>query len=105
MTQKEFLKAVLRVEGLPDAVAEYAETSLEKIENKPADKKVLENQALKEQIVGAIGEEKLFAGQVADKVGITRQRASALLAILFKEERVKRGAVKDGKTLKYQYYL
>lgn len=105
MTQKEFLKAVLAVEGLPDAVAEYAGAALEKIENKPADKKVLENQALKDGIVVAIGEEKLFADKVADKVGITRQRASALLAILFKEERVKREAVKDGKALKYQYYL
>ena len=85
MTNREFLTAIANGTLGPEVTA-HATTALEKMDaallarkNKPS-KKALENAPIIEQIVNEVlGTEPMTAGQVAEAVGISTQKASALL--------------------------
>ena len=85
MTNRDFLTNVANGTINEDVIA-HATASLEKMDaalaarkNKPS-KKALENAPIIEHIVNEVlGSEPMTAGQVAEVVGISTQKASALL--------------------------
>ena len=94
MTNREFLNAVATNDTLPEDVRAYANASIEKLDaalaarkNKPS-KKAVENAPIIEQIVNEVlGSEAMTAGQVAEVVGISVQKASALLRAIVADGR------------------
>ena len=86
MTNREFLTAIANG-TINDEVIAHATASIEKLDaanlarkNKPS-KKALENAPIIEQIVSEVltVDTPMTAGQVAEAVGISTQKASALL--------------------------
>lgn len=86
MTNREFLTAIANG-TINDEVIAHATASIEKLDaanlarkNKPS-KKALENAPIIEQIVNEVltVDTPMTAGQVAEAVGISTQKASALL--------------------------
>jgi predicted HTH transcriptional regulator len=94
MTNREFLNAVATNDTLPEDVRAYANASIEKLDaalaarkNKPS-KKAVENAPIIEQIVNEVlGTEAMTASQVAEVVGISVQKASALLRAIVADGR------------------
>ena len=94
MTNREFLNAVATNETLSEDVRAYANASIEKLDaalaarkNKPS-KKAVENAPIIEQIVNEVlGSEAMTASQVAEVVGISVQKASALLRAIVADGR------------------
>ena len=94
MTNREFLTAIASNTTIPAELVEYATERLAKMDatnearkNKPS-KKAAENAPLMEQIVTEIlGVEAITAGQVRKALGISAQKASALLRALVAEGR------------------
>ena len=86
MTNREFLTAVIALENAPEEIKTYAEEKLAKMDatnearkNKPS-KKATENAPIMEQIATEVlGTEAVTAATVAETVGISVQKASALL--------------------------
>lgn len=86
MTNREFFKAIASNETIATDLREHAEAALVKLDNalearknKPS-KTALENAPLIEQIVNEVlGSEGKTAMDVAAEVGISTQKASALL--------------------------
>ena len=84
MTNREFFNAI--VNGtLTEEVIAHAQTSIEKLDarnaarkDKPS-KKSLENEPIKEAIKSVLTDEPMTASDVAEKVEISVQKASALL--------------------------
>lgn len=95
MTNREFLTAVANA-NINDEITAHANASLEKLDaalaarkNKPS-KKAIENAPLMDQIVNEVlGSEAMTASQVAEVLGVSTQKASALL----------RAVVADGKAV------
>lgn len=93
MTNREFLTAIANGEINADVTA-HAVASLEKMDaanlarkNKPS-KKAAENAPIIEQIVNEVlGSEAMTASQVAEVVGISVQKASALLRAIVADGR------------------
>lgn len=85
MTNREFLTAVANA-NINDEITAHATASLEKLDaalaarkNKPS-KKAIENAPLMDQIVNEVlGSEAMTASQVAEVLGVSTQKASALL--------------------------
>lgn len=105
MTQKEFFAAVVSSD-VSEAVLAFAQAELEKLENKKPTAKAVENAAIRETIVALItGKGPMFAAEVAAALEITPQKANSLLAILFKDGKVARDAVRHptGKGFIYRY--
>ena len=94
MTNREFLTAVAALENAPEELKAEAIVRIEKLDatnearkNKPS-KKATENAPLMEQIVNEIlGTEAVTAGTVAETLGVSTQKASALLRALVAEGR------------------
>lgn len=94
MTNREFLNAIASNDTLPAEVIEYANASIAKLDaalaarkNKPS-KKALENAPIIEQIVNEVlGSEPMTAAMVAEVVGISVQKASALLRAIVADGR------------------
>ena len=92
MTNREFLTAVVALENAPEEIKTYAEEKLAKMDatnearkNKPS-KKATENAPIMAQIADEIlGTEAVTAATVAEKAGISAQKASALLRALVDE--------------------
>ena len=92
MTNREFLTAVVALENAPEEIKTYAEEKLAKMDatnearkNKPS-KKATENAPIMEQIATEVlGTEAKTAATVAETVGISVQKASALLRALVAE--------------------
>lgn len=92
MTNREFLTAVAALENAPEEIKTYAEEKLAKMDatnearkNKPS-KKATENAPIMAQIADEVlGTEAVTAATVAEKVGISVQKASALLRALVDE--------------------
>ena len=86
MTNREFLTAVSACENCSDEVREYAKAAIAKMDatnearkNKPS-KKATENAPILEQIANEIlTSEAQTAATIAEAVGISVQKASALL--------------------------
>lgn len=94
MTNREFLTAIANAENIPAELVEHATAALAKMDaanearkNKPS-KKATENAPLMEQITAEIlGTEAVTAGTVAEALGVSTQKASALLRALVAEGR------------------
>ena len=94
MTNREFLTAIASNTAMPAELVEYATERLAKMDaanearkNKPS-KKAAENAPLMEQIATEIlGTEAVTAGQVGEALGVSTQKASALLRALVAEGR------------------
>ena len=92
MTNRDFLTAISNLENISEELKAEALARIEKIDatnearkNKPS-KKALENAPIMEQIVNEVlGAEAVTAGTVAEAVGISVQKASALLRALVAE--------------------
>ena len=84
MTKREFFVAV--IDAVEDAELKlFAEKEIAKMDERNAkrkaspSKKALENEPIKNAIVGVLGNEPMTASEVAEKVEISTQKASALL--------------------------
>ena len=92
MTNREFLTAVAALENAPEEIKTYAEEKLAKMDatnearkNKPS-KKATENAPIMAQIADEIlTSEAQTASAIAEAVGISVQKASALLRALVDE--------------------
>ena len=85
MTNREFLNAVSACENCSDEVREYAQAAIAKMDaanearkNKPS-KKSEENAPIMENIANILTAEAQTASAIAEAVGISVQKASALL--------------------------
>ena len=95
MTNREFYTAVIALDAATDEMKTYAQERLAKLDatnearkNKPS-KTAIENAPLLEQIVNEVlTTELMTAGQVAETMGISTQKASALLRQLVAADRV-----------------
>jgi len=84
MTNREFFTAI--VNGtLNEEVIAHAQSSIEKLDTRNASrkdkpsKKSLENEPIKEAIKSLLTEDPMTASEIAEKVEISTQKASALL--------------------------
>lgn len=84
MTNREFYTAIVNG-NITDEVIAHASAAIEKLDkalenrkNKPS-KKATENAPVLEAITGVLGAEPMVASDIATAVGITTQKASALL--------------------------
>jgi predicted XRE-type DNA-binding protein len=84
MTKREFFEAV--IEAVEDAELKlFAEKEIAKMDERNAkrkaspSKKSVENEPIKEAIRNVIGADPLTASEIAETVGISTQKASALL--------------------------
>ena len=92
MTNREFLTAVANLETAPQEIRDEATARIAKMDatnearkNKPS-KKATENAPIMEQIATEVlGTEAVTAATVAETVGISVQKASALLRALVAE--------------------
>lgn len=92
MTNREFLNAIATAENIPEDLKNEATARIEKLDaanearkNKPS-KKAEENAPLIAQIYDEIlGAEGITASAVAEKMGVSTQKANALLRALVAE--------------------
>ena len=93
MTKREFYTTISENETLTEELRNFATAQIAALDNTLAKRKEkptkasIENAPLVEQIVTMLGEEPKTASDLAEPMGVTPQKASALLRI----------AVKDGK--------
>lgn len=94
MTNREFLTAIASNTAMPAELVEYATAALAKMDaanearKNKLSKKATENASLMEQIVNEILDtEAVTAGTVAETLGVSTQKASALLRALVAEGR------------------
>lgn len=96
MTSRDFFKAIANNETVGAEYREYAENALRKLDDKNAAhrnktlkadaKKEAENRELKSHILNALTEVEIAVSpKIAEKVGISTQKASALLRQLVEE--------------------
>ena len=96
MTSRDFFKAIANNEAIGAEYREYAENALRKLDDKNAAhrnktskadaKKEAENKALKSHILNALSEVEIAVSpEIAEKVEISTQKASALLRQLVEE--------------------
>ena len=103
MTRREFLEKV-RANEVTEEVIEKAGELIEKMdaENEKrknrVSKKALENEPVKEAIKGVLGDEPKTATEIGTEIGISTQKASALLrqieGLTVVEVKTKKGKVK-----------
>lgn len=111
MTYREMLTSI--VNGtINDEVIEKATERLEKLdaENEKrknrVSKKALENEPVKERILEVLGEEPKTATEIGSEVGISTQKASALLRQLVNDGKVEKTEVKvKGKGVQKGYFV
>ena len=83
MTKREFLNAVIALND--EVTSEFAKTELEKMDVRNANRKdkpsktAIANEPIKAKIAEVLTSEPQTASVIAEKVGITVQKASALL--------------------------
>lgn len=97
MTKREFLVAVKELEGCTDemkAVADKMIAGLDKKSSKPT-KAQLENEAIKDKIAEYLDDEPKTAREIAEAVGITTNKAAALLRQMAEVEKVPGEKTKD----------
>lgn len=85
MTKREFFEAVMAVEGIDAELKLFAEQEIAKMDERNAkrkgapSKKSIENEPIKAKIVEVLTETPQSASEIAEKVGISVQKCSALL--------------------------
>ena len=89
MTEREFLTKVIATEGIADELKTYAEEGIAKLDAKndkrrnTQTKAQKENEGLMAEIVDTItANGKMVASEIADAMGISTQKASALCKLL-----------------------
>ena len=101
MTNREFMTTISTMENIPEELKEYALAAIAKLDatnearkNKPS-KKATENAPIMDQIANEIlSSEAVTAATVAEAVGISVQKASALLRALADEGRAVKAEAK-----------
>ena len=101
MTNREFLTAVAAIENVPADIKEYAEAAIAKMDatnearkNKPS-KAAVENAPIMDQIFNEVlSGEAMTASAVAEAIGISVQKANALLRALVADGRAEATEVK-----------
>lgn len=85
MTKREFFEAVMAIENVDAEIALFAEQEITKMNERNAkrknspSKKSVENEPIKEKIIEVLTSEAQTASDIAEKVGISTQKCSALL--------------------------
>ena len=85
MTKREFYEAVIALENVDAELALFAENEINKMNERNAKRKstpsktALANEPIKAQIVEVLTETPQSASEIAEKVGISTQKCSALL--------------------------
>jgi predicted transcriptional regulator len=88
MTEREFLTAVLAVEGIATDLADYATEGLAKLDARNDKRKntkskaQVENEGIMATILEALATAPMVASEIATAVGISTQKASALCKLL-----------------------
>lgn len=95
MTAREFYSAVLALDNLPKALAEYAEKAIDKLNDKNEKRKVsksalahkAENEDIKSAILALLADGSVkTAGAIAETMGFKVQKITSLLSQLVKAE-------------------
>lgn len=113
MTEREFLTAVLAIEGLSDDLKTYADAAIAKLDARNEKRKTTETKAQKENkevmttIVNTItANGAMVASEIGTALGISTQKASALCKLLVDEGTLVKTDVKvKGKGTVKQYSL
>ena len=85
MTKREFYEAVMALENVDAELVLFAENEINKMNERNAKRKstpsktALANEPIKAQIVEVLTETPQSASEIAEKVGISTQKCSALL--------------------------
>lgn len=85
MTRREFFEAVANCEGIDSELKLFAEKEIEKMDARNAkrranpSKKAVENEPIKDAIRKVLTDEPQSAKEIAEKIEISTQKASALL--------------------------
>ena len=85
MTKREFYEAVMALENVDAELALFAENEINKMNERNAKRKstpsktAIANEPIKAQIVEVLTETPQSASEIAEKVGISTQKCSALL--------------------------
>ena len=93
MTERDFLNAVIKGDINADVIA-HANEGIAKLDAKNAKRKVtptkeqVANEALKADILVALADKPMVASEVAQALGVSTQKASALCTLLVKEGKV-----------------
>lgn len=88
MTEREFLTAILAVEGIATDLADYATEGLAKLDARNDKRKntkskaQIENEGIMATILEALATAPMVASEIATAVGISTQKASALCKLL-----------------------
>ena len=88
MTEREFLTAILAVEGIATDLADYATEGLAKLDARNDKRKntktkaQVENEGIMASILEALATAPMVASEIASAVGISTQKASALCKLL-----------------------
>lgn len=92
MTKREFLTAVMNIEGVDEELVKFASEEIAKLDNKNEKRKTTltatqkQNLELAKQIVDLINERKtMVASDVAQVLEISTQKASAILVKLVEQ--------------------
>lgn len=101
MTTREFLTAVAAIENVPTEIKEHAEAAIAKLDatnearkNKPS-KTAIENAPIMDQIYNEVlTGEAVTASVVAEAIGVSPQKATALLRALVADGRAEATEVK-----------
>ena len=84
MTKREFFEAVMALENVDAELVLFAEQEIEKMNERNAKRKntpsktAIANEPIKAQIVEVLTETPQSASEIAEKVGISKQKCSAL---------------------------
>lgn len=85
MTRREFFEAVMNYEGISEELSVFAANEIEKLNARNAkrsstpSKRSLANEPIKAEIVKVLSDTPQSASEIAGKVEISTQKASALL--------------------------
>ncbi len=94
MTEREFLTAILAVEGIATDLADYATEGLAKLDARNDKRKntkskaQIENEGIMATILEALATAPMVASEIATAVGISTQKASALCKLLAESGKV-----------------
>lgn len=92
MTEREFLTAIINIDGIADDLKAHAEEGIAKLDARNDKRKNTETKAQKEnrELMGTIlhlvaGTQGKVASEIATAMGVSTQKASALCSLLVKE--------------------